>query len=73
MMNLGPRPTFGDTRLAVEVHVFDVGGDWYGEQIRVEFVRRLRDTTRFDSVDALVAQLRRDEAAARDALTQLEA
>jgi riboflavin kinase/FMN adenylyltransferase len=73
MMNLGPRPTFGDTRLAVEVHLFDVGGDWYGEQIRVEFVRRLRDTTRFDSVDALVAQLRRDEAAARDALTQLEA
>jgi riboflavin kinase/FMN adenylyltransferase len=72
-MNLGSRPTFGDAKLALEVHLFDVGGDWYGEHVRVEFVRRLRDTVRFDSVDALVAQLRRDEAAARDALTQLEA
>ena len=73
MMNLGPRPTFGDSRFALEVHLFDVGGDWYGEHVRIELVRRLRDTVRFDSVDALVEQLRRDEAAARDALTQLEA
>jgi riboflavin kinase / FMN adenylyltransferase len=73
MMNLGSRPTFADTRVAIEVHLFDVGGDWYGEHIRVELVRRLRDTVQFGSVEALVAQLRRDEVAARDALTQLEA
>jgi riboflavin kinase/FMN adenylyltransferase len=72
MMNLGPRPTFGDATLSLEVHLFDVGGDWYDEHVRVEFVRRLRETLRFDSVEALVGQLRRDEAAARDALTQLE-
>lgn len=73
MMNLGTRPTFGDANFGLEVHLFDAVGDWYGEHVRVEFVQRLRDTVRFESVDALVAQLRRDEAAARDALTQLKA
>jgi riboflavin kinase/FMN adenylyltransferase len=73
MMNFGPRPTFADASLSLEVHLFDTHGDWYGNDVRVEFIRRLRDTVRFESVDALVAQLRRDEVAARNALTQLEA
>jgi riboflavin kinase/FMN adenylyltransferase len=70
MMNLGPRPTFGDSRSTVEVHLFDVDGDWYGEAVSVAFVRRLRDVVRFESVDALVAQLGRDAANAKLALTQ---
>lgn len=73
MMNLGPRPTFGDSTLSLEVHVFDASGDWYDSCVRVEFVHRLRDTMRFESPDALVAQLRADESAARSALTQVEA
>lgn len=73
MMNLGPRPTFGDSALSLEVHLFDVSGDWYDSCVRVEFVQRLRDTKRFESPDALVAQLRADERAARAALTQVEA
>jgi riboflavin kinase / FMN adenylyltransferase len=73
MMNLGPRPTFGDSALSLEVHLFDASGDWYESCVRVEFVQRLRDTLRFDSPDALVAQLRADERAARAALTQVEA
>jgi len=73
MMNLGPRPTFDDPVLSLEVHLFDATGDWYGTPVRVEFVSRLRDTVRFDSVDALVAQLRADEHAARAALTQIKA
>ena len=51
----------------------DAGGDWYGAPVRVEFVQRLRETIRFESPDALVAQLRADERAARAALTQVEA
>ena len=70
MMNLGPRPTFGDLKSSVEVHLFDVTGDWYGEAVSVAFVQRLRDTVRFESVDALVAQLGRDAASAKLALTQ---
>jgi riboflavin kinase / FMN adenylyltransferase len=72
MMNLGPRPTFGDLSLSVEVHAFDATGDWYGESVRVEFVARLRDTLRFESADALAAQLGRDARDARRALTQVE-
>ncbi len=70
MMNLGPRPTFGDYELSLEVHLFDTSGDWYGEQLSIDMVRRLRDTTRFSSVDALVEQLGRDADDARFALTQ---
>lgn len=70
MMNLGGRPTFGDATRSLEVHLFDVGGDWYGESVSIAFVRRLRDVKRFDGVDALVAQLGRDAADARLALTQ---
>lgn len=68
MLNLGPRPTFGDTARSLEAHLFDAGGDWYGEAVQVEFVARLRDTRRFDGVEALVAQLGRDAQQARRAL-----
>lgn len=70
MMNLGGRPTFGDLERTLEVHLFDVTGDWYGEGVSVELIRRLRDTTAFAGVDALVAQLGRDAQDARLALTQ---
>jgi len=70
MMNLGPRPTFGEVGRALEVHLFDVSGDWYGEVVSVEMIRRLRDTTRFQSAEALVEQLGRDAENARLALTQ---
>jgi len=69
MMNLGPRPTFGDERIGLEVHLFDASGDWYGATVRVEFVSRLRDTMKFDAAEALVAQLRLDAEHARAALT----
>ncbi|HVX39122.1 MAG TPA: bifunctional riboflavin kinase/FAD synthetase [Gemmatimonadaceae bacterium] len=70
MMNLGGRPTFGEFGRELEVHLFDTAGDWYGESVSVEFIRRLRDVMRFDGVDALVAQLGRDAEDARLALTQ---
>ena len=69
MMNLGGRPTFGDDRRTLEAHLFDADGDFYGQQVDVAFVARLRDTVRFPDADALVAQLRRDADAARRALT----
>jgi riboflavin kinase/FMN adenylyltransferase len=71
MMNLGPRPTFDDQTVSIEVHLFDAVEDFYGELVRVEFVSRLRETIRFPSADALVAQLARDERAARAALTEI--
>jgi riboflavin kinase/FMN adenylyltransferase len=70
MMNLGPRPTFGDMKSTVEVHLFGVDGDWYGESVAVDLVRRLRDTVRFEGIDALVKQLGTDAENAKLALTQ---
>lgn len=69
MMNLGPRPTFGDATVTLEAHLFDATGDLYGACVRVEFVARLRDTVRFPDVEALRQQLARDEEHARRALT----
>jgi riboflavin kinase / FMN adenylyltransferase len=68
MMNLGPRPTFGDARSGIEAHLFDASGEFYGAWVRVDFVARLRETRRFPSVDALVEQLGRDAEDARRAL-----
>jgi riboflavin kinase/FMN adenylyltransferase len=66
--NVGVRPTFGDSVLAVEVHILDFAGDIYGRQMSLAFVARLREERRFESVDALTAQIRRDVAAARGCL-----
>ncbi len=50
--SLGTRPTVGGTVPLLEAHVFDFEGDLYGREIEVEFVARLRDELKFDSVDA---------------------
>ena len=65
MMNVGGRPTFGEAERTVEVHGFDVTGDFYGQWVRIDLVSRLRETQRFEGPEALVAQLQKDEAAAR--------
>ncbi len=70
MLNLGPRPTFGETSVGLEAHLFDAEGDFYGMRVRVDFVARLRETRRFESPEALRAQLGRDETAARRALSE---
>jgi riboflavin kinase/FMN adenylyltransferase len=63
--NLGGRPTFDEHEQLVEAHLLDFQGDLYGRRIGVEFLRRLRDTRRFDSIDELRAQIARDVGAAR--------
>lgn len=68
MMNLGPRPTFGEHTVALEAHLFDADGDFYGMRVRLDFCARLRETRRFESVDGLRRQLAADERAARAAL-----
>lgn len=71
MMNLGPRPTFGDSATLLEVHLFDTSGDFYGAHVRIDFVARLRETRKFASAELLSKQLRHDESEARSALTLL--
>lgn len=63
--NLGFRPTFAEKEFSIEVHLFDFDGDLYGERVRLSFVDRVRAEVRFDSVDALIAQIQADVAAVR--------
>ena len=59
--NVGLRPTLGDREVPVlEVHVLDYEGSLYGREIEVVFRRRLRDERRFQSLEALSAQIRAD-------------
>ena len=63
--NVGTNPTFGEKARKVEVHLIDFAGDLYERPLAVDFVRRLRDTRPFASVQELVEQLRRDVEQAR--------
>ncbi len=69
-ISLGTNPTYDEHggRLVLEAHLLDWDGDLYDQRVRVGFVSRLRDEQKFDSVDALIAQIRLDCDAARDLL-----
>jgi riboflavin kinase/FMN adenylyltransferase len=66
VVNIGKRPTFGETALVIEAHLLDFAGALYGCLLRLEFVSRLRDERRFAGPEALREQISRDIAAARE-------
>jgi riboflavin kinase/FMN adenylyltransferase len=69
--NVGVRPQFVTGRgELIEAFLIDWSGDLYGENIRIEFLRRLRGERRFDSVDALVEQMGRDVDEARSLVVE---
>jgi riboflavin kinase/FMN adenylyltransferase len=59
-ISIGTNPTFDGRHRRVEAFILDFEGDLYGQEIGVEFVRRLRSMERFDSLEALIVQMRRD-------------
>jgi riboflavin kinase / FMN adenylyltransferase len=69
--SLGTRPTVDGTEALLEVHVFDFAGELYGRAIEVEFVARLRDEVKFDSLEAMVVQMKIDAAQAREILSKV--
>ncbi len=68
--SLGTRPTMNGREPLLEAHLFDFDGDLYGKHLRVEFVCKLRDEEKFDDLDALVRQMDRDAAQAREVLAR---
>jgi riboflavin kinase/FMN adenylyltransferase len=60
MMNIGVRPTFGETSHTIEVHIMGFDRDIYGESLTIDFVERIRNEMRFDTPQALVNQLVQD-------------
>ncbi len=69
-LHLGPRPTFQGSSSTVELHLMDFEGDLYGEEVRVDFVQRIRGVEPFSSVEALVQQMERDVEEARKILAR---
>jgi riboflavin kinase/FMN adenylyltransferase len=66
-VNVGVRPTFDTGRgLLVEPYLIDFEGDLYGQTLRIAFVERMRGEKRFESVDDLVVQMKRDVEQARE-------
>lgn len=67
--SLGTRPTVhANGKPTLEVHLFDFDRDIYRTHLRVEFLHKLRDEARFASLEALIAQIERDAAQARELL-----
>jgi riboflavin kinase / FMN adenylyltransferase len=63
--SLGVRPTFDPPQELLEAHLFDFEGDLYGQKIEVALHAYIREEKKFDGVEALIAHMREDEAAAR--------
>lgn len=70
--SFGRRPTFDDGAPLLEVHVFDFKGDLYDKLLTVNFIGYIRSEQKFDSIDALVAQMDRDSAEARAMIASMQ-
>ncbi|HZF14401.1 MAG TPA: bifunctional riboflavin kinase/FAD synthetase [Steroidobacteraceae bacterium] len=66
--SVGTRPTVNGKEPVLEVHLFDFAGEFYGEHLRVEFVRKLREERRFPSLEDMVVQMHEDARQAKAAL-----
>lgn len=69
--SLGIRPMFGENLPNLETYLFDFDGDLYGEHLSIALVDFLRDEAKFDSLEALIAQMDTDCIAARAILSEV--
>lgn len=58
--NVGVKPTIGDYAKNIETHIFNFDKELYGKQIIVEFIKKKRDEKKFESIEALSAQIKND-------------
>jgi riboflavin kinase/FMN adenylyltransferase len=61
MMNIGVKPTLGENKLSIEVHLLNFNNDIYNQKIQVNILERVRDEQKFDSFEALKLQLETDK------------
>lgn len=69
MLNIGFRPTVNGSNLTIEVHILDFDKDIYGQTIEIECLERIRDESKFDSIDMLKNQLEKDKIFVQKLLT----
>jgi riboflavin kinase / FMN adenylyltransferase len=70
--NVGVRPTFNKGQRLIEVYILDFDEDLYDQVITVEFVKRLREELKFDTVNALIEQMQKDVVETRKILASTE-
>lgn len=70
--SIGVRPMFGENQPNIETFIFDFEGDLYGEHASVALIEFLRPEERYESLDALTAQIERDCAQAREVLAEVD-
>ena len=69
MMYIGPRPSIEDSNhVSIEVHIFDFERDIYGQHVKVEFENHIREDVKFNNLDELSQQLKKDEITVREQL-----
>ena len=61
MLSIGKNPTIEGKGESIEVYFFDFSSDLYGKEIRLYFIDFIRDEVKFPSLEALKAQLKKDE------------
>jgi len=72
LMNIGVRPTFDKSeQVHLETHILDFSQDIYGMNFKVDFIRRIRDEQKFDSVDQLIHQINIDKDVAINFVTEI--
>jgi riboflavin kinase/FMN adenylyltransferase len=64
--NLGRRPTVDGTKNVLEIHLFDFNQNLYGDMLTVFFLHKLRDEIKFESQNALIDQIHKDVATAKN-------
>jgi riboflavin kinase / FMN adenylyltransferase len=67
--NIGMRPTFGEPERTIEAHIFDFNRDIYGREVKLEIAARIRPERKFESAQALGAQIASDLQRAREILS----
>ncbi len=60
VVNVGTAPTFGSNELMIESHILDFDQNLYGRELSIEFLKKIRDEIKFDSVEALKKQIEDD-------------
>ncbi|MBF8151217.1 bifunctional riboflavin kinase/FAD synthetase [Winogradskyella sp. F6397] len=73
MMNIGSNPTVDGKTRSIEVHFFDFSQDIYNAELKIEFLKRLRSEQKYENLEALKIQLKKDMANASSYINTLNA
>lgn len=71
MLNVGVKPTIGENQQTIEVHFFEFNDDLYNQEVKIEFIERIRDEQKFENLEQLKDQLQKDQEEAQRILTSL--